>query len=83
MSEREGVSNESGYFEDDDESGSGLNQEDSIEIIFDKNASNNNSADQTGRRRRVSCCYFATSSLYYDCGEADILYQSVDGWPLL
>ena len=52
MSEREGVSNESGYFEDDDESGTGLNQEDSIEIIFDKNASNNNSAnsvDQTGR----------------------------------
>ena len=49
---REGVSNESGYFEDDDESGAGLNQEDSIEIIFDKNASNNNSAnssDPSGR----------------------------------
>ena len=44
---REGVSNESGYFEDDDESGSGLNQEDSIEIIFDKNASNNNSASSS------------------------------------
>ena len=27
---REGVSNESGYFEDDDESGAGLNQEDRI-----------------------------------------------------
>jgi len=44
---REGVSNESGYFEDDDESGAGLNQEDSIEIIFDKNASNNNSANSS------------------------------------
>ena len=44
---REGVSNESGYFEDDDESGAGLNQEDSIEIIFDKNASNNNSASSS------------------------------------
>ena len=43
----EGVSNESGYFEDDDESGAGLNQEDSIEIIFDKNASNNNSASSS------------------------------------
>ena len=49
---REGVSNESGYFEDDDEAGAGLSQEDSIEIIFDKNASNNNSAnssDPSGR----------------------------------
>ena len=48
---REGVSNESGYFEEDDES-NGLQQEDSIEIIFDKNASNNNSgqsSNPTGR----------------------------------
>ena len=60
MSEREGVSNESGYFEDDDESGGGLNQEDSIEIIFDKNASNNNSGDsgQAGRQCRVLISIF-------------------------
>ena len=61
---REGVSNESGYFEDDEESGSGLNQEDSIEIIFDKNASNNNSAsstDPTGRWCHDTV--FITSSL--------------------
>ena len=48
---REGVSNESGYFEEDDDS-NGLQQEDSIEIIFDKNASNNNSgqsSNPTGR----------------------------------
>ena len=66
---REGVSNESGYFEDDDETGAGLSQEDSIEIIFDKNASNNNSAnssDQAGRRCRVFIIYFPTSSLYYE-----------------
>ena len=48
---REGVSNESGYFEDEEESSS-IQHEDSIEIIFDKNASNNNSGQssaQTGR----------------------------------
>ena len=48
---REGVSNESGYFEDEEDSSS-LQHEDSIEIIFDKNASNNNSGQssaQTGR----------------------------------
>ena len=48
---REGVSNESGYFEDDDEQG-GLQEEDSIEIIFDKNASNNNSGTQSGKSGR-------------------------------
>ena len=42
---REGVSNESGYFEDED----GLQREDSIEIIFDKNASNNNSGQSAGQ----------------------------------
>ena len=36
---REGVSNESGYFEEEDE---GITEDDSIEIIFDKNATNNN-----------------------------------------
>ena len=49
---REGVSNESGYFEDEEEAGASGTREDSIEIIFDKNASNNNSgqaAEQTGR----------------------------------
>ena len=43
---REGVSNESGYFEDEEESGA--QREDSIEIIFDKNASNNNSGQSGG-----------------------------------
>ena len=52
---REGVSNESGYFEDEEEAGTGAGgqREDSIEIIFDKNASNNNSgqsASQSGRK---------------------------------
>ena len=45
---REGVSNESGYFEDED----GLQREDSIEIIFDKNASNNNSGQSAGQSGR-------------------------------
>ena len=45
---REGISNESGYFEDDDEQGA-LQEEDSIEIIFDKNASNNNSGNKSGK----------------------------------
>ena len=46
-SNRGGVSNESGYFEDEEE-GSEV-RENSIEIIFDKNASNNNSGnDQNG-----------------------------------
>ena len=48
---REGVSNESGYFEDDDDQGA-LQQEDSIEIIFDKNASNNNSGNKSGKSGR-------------------------------
>ena len=43
-SNREGVSNESGYFEDEEE-GSEV-RENSIEIIFDKNASNNNSGNK-------------------------------------
>ena len=43
---REGVSNESGYFEDEEEAGA--QREDSIEIIFDKNASNNNSGQSGG-----------------------------------
>ena len=43
-SKREGVSNESGYFEDEEE-GSEV-RENSIEIIFDKNASNNNSGNK-------------------------------------
>merc|ERR1719350_1265030 len=42
---REGVSNESGYFEDED----AVQREDSIEIIFDKNASNNNSGQSAGQ----------------------------------
>ena len=46
---REGVSNESGYFEDE-ESEDSLQQEDSIEIIFDKNASNNNTGSKTEGR---------------------------------
>ena len=50
---REGVSNESGYFEDDEESSS-LQQEDSIEIIFDKNASNNNSGQSSSQTGRTS-----------------------------
>ena len=41
---REGVSNESGYFEDEEEAGEV--RENSIEIIFDKNASNNNSGNK-------------------------------------
>ena len=54
---REGVSNESGYFEDEEEAGA--QREDSIEIIFDKNASNNNSGQsgggtQSGRKRLSS-----------------------------
>ena len=44
---REGVSNESGYFEDEEEAGA--QREDSIEIIFDKNASNNNSGNKSGK----------------------------------
>ena len=43
-SKREGVSNESGYFEGEEE-GSEV-RENSIEIIFDKNASNNNSGNK-------------------------------------
>jgi len=43
-SNRGGVSNESGYFEDEEE-GSEV-RENSIEIIFDKNASNNNSGNK-------------------------------------
>ena len=58
---REGVSNESGYFEDDDESGAGLNQEDSIEIIFDKNASNNNSANSSDSAGRGDVTLFFSS----------------------
>ena len=40
---REGASNESGYFEGDESHGSLQEEQLSIEIIFDKNASNNNS----------------------------------------
>ena len=43
-SNRGGVSNESGYFEDEEEAGEV--RENSIEIIFDKNASNNNSGNK-------------------------------------
>jgi hypothetical protein len=53
---REGVSNESGYFEDDDEQGA-LQEEDSIEIIFDKNASNNNSGNKSGKSGRQPHVY--------------------------
>ena len=53
---REGVSNESGYFEDDDEQ-CALQEEDSIEIIFDKNASNNNSGNKSGKSgKRCHTC---------------------------
>ena len=54
---REGVSNESGYFEDDEETSS-LQQEDSIEIIFDKNASNNNTGQSSEASGRI---------IYYLC----------------
>jgi len=39
---REGASNESGYFEGEDDNRDMLEDHDSIEIIFDKNATNNN-----------------------------------------
>ena len=50
---REGVSNESGYFEDED----AVQREDSIEIIFDKNASNNNSGQSAGQSGRKLFSY--------------------------
>ena len=50
---REGVSNESGYFEDED----AVQREDSIEIIFDKNASNNNSGQSAGQSGRKLFLY--------------------------
>lgn len=55
---REGVSNESGYFEDEEEGGE-LREENSIEIIFDKNATNNNlgnkaaESNKTGRNNAI------------------------------
>ena len=63
---REGVSNESGYFEDEEEAGASGTREDSIEIIFDKNASNNNSgqaAEQTGRTWALFISAYSTQNL--------------------
>ncbi len=39
---RPGVSDESGYFEEEELMAASLQAEDSVEIIFDKNATNNN-----------------------------------------
>jgi hypothetical protein len=39
---RPGVSDESGYYEEEEQRAASLQAEDSVEIIFDKNASNNN-----------------------------------------
>lgn len=39
---RPGVSDESGYYEEEELRAASLQAEDSVEIIFDKNASNNN-----------------------------------------
>ena len=52
---REGVSNESGYFEDEEEAGA--QREDSIEIIFDKNASNNNSGNKAAEKTGRNCIF--------------------------
>ena len=54
-SNREGVSNESGYFEDEEE-GSEV-RENSIEIIFDKNASNNNSGNKASDKSGKNCVF--------------------------
>ena len=54
-SNREGVSNESGYFEDEEE-GSEV-RENSIEIIFDKNASNNNSGNKAAEKTGKNCVF--------------------------
>ena len=54
-SNREGVSNESGYFEDEEEGGEV--RENSIEIIFDKNASNNNSGNKASEKTGRNCVF--------------------------
>ena len=59
---REGVSNESGYFEDDEETSS-LQQEDSIEIIFDKNASNNNTGQSSEASGKIIYYYVSMNDL--------------------
>jgi len=46
---REGASNESGYFEGEEDSGALQEEQLSIEIIFDKNASNNNSKNSKSK----------------------------------
>ena len=53
-SNRGGVSNESGYFEDEEEAGEV--RENSIEIIFDKNATNNN-VGQDGKSHNTGTAY--------------------------
>ena len=63
---REGVSNESGYFEEEEDQ-SALQDEDSIEIIFDKNATNNNSGNQSGksgRRTLETTCYYIQDQVF-------------------
>ena len=63
-SNREGVSNESGYFEDEEE-GSEV-RENSIEIIFDKNASNNNSGNKAseGGKTGKNCIFWQQEAIY-------------------
>ena len=68
---RQGVSDESGYFEGEEEGDREIKEEDSVEIIFDKNASNNNittanrkSAANTGRMRITNSYYIGV--IYVD-----------------
>ena len=63
-SNRGGVSNESGYFEDEEE-GSEV-RENSIEIIFDKNASNNNSGNKAseGGKTGKNCIFWQQEAIY-------------------
>ena len=49
---RVGISNESGYFEDEEDGGE-LREENSIEIIFDKNATNNNTGNKAAESSKT------------------------------